>query len=234
MTDLSVLPRLWPTIALPGIAVRPATYWTVELDEMPPVEERLEGTLAWLLDAQTRQPSLAPGPDGPVGRSADADGLRSIAGGHHLPQAFVRFIEDPEPRNHVASATACFLDLGEFAVDVGDDGLLIHFLSDQQWVVHWLLFVGRDGSEAVLASSETLGFDTGDGEPIRAIDPTSWPDTIAVCADSFEEFLYRYWAMNELFFRLVIDRSGLDELPAELRRFADRYPRSAAARTIFR
>jgi hypothetical protein len=142
MTAMPGIPRLWWTIGVPGVLERRyATYWPVPLDAMPPVGRVFNGTLDWLLDWPTHDPSLQRGPDDPAERDADPKGLHAIAPGLSGPSAFRVFIEDPEPRRHVRSGTACYLDLAHFAVPVSDGGILIHFLSDQQWVLHWLLYV---------------------------------------------------------------------------------------------
>ena len=99
------------------------------------------------------------------------------------------------------------------------EGLLIHFLSDQQWVLHWLLYVGDDGTEAVIATGMPYGFDgeapsTLGGRP----DPAEELVTI-VCAETFNEFLYRFWIENEIWFAL---RDG-EPLTAEQRRYAEHY-----------
>jgi hypothetical protein len=226
VTALPGLSRRWWTIGVPGVLERRgATYWPLPLDALPTVGRAFDGTLRWLLDAPNHDPSLQCGPDDPAVRDADAGGLHAIAAGLSLPTAFGRFIEDPEPRRHIRSATACYLDLAQFAVGVNDGGLLIHFLSDQQWVLHWLLYVGPDGSEAVVVSPNPLGFDDGELEPLRVVrleDAEGW---LAVCSESFEAFLYRYWIEHELFFRLAVDRMPLEALPAELRSYAEAYPR---------
>jgi hypothetical protein len=149
-----------------------------------------------------------------------------------VPRSFRRFIEDPGPRRHVRSATACYLDLGDFPVRVSDGGTLIHFLSDQQWVLHWLLYVGPNGSEAVVTTPEPLGFDDGETEPVHDLDPGAWLGSLAVCADSFEQFLYHYWAMNELFFRLMRAKNP-EALRPDLRAYAERYPRTPSAFDLF-
>jgi hypothetical protein len=100
-------------------------------------------------------------------------------------------------------------------------------------VLHWLLYVGLDGSEAVVVTPEPLGFDDGETEPIHEVYPSAWTQTLAVCADAFEQFLYHYWAMNELFFRLAVDKVPQESLPSELRAYADRYPRTASTVDLF-
>ena len=79
------------------------------------------------------------------------------------------------------------------------EGWLIHFLSDQQWVLHWLLFVGTDGSEAVLVTESPLGFE--DERASTSVDEATLDG--GVCASSFSEFLYRFWIENEIWFRVV-------------------------------
>ena len=233
MDALSGHPRLWPSISLPGIVVGRGTYWTLDLDALPPVEALLDGSLAWLLDTPIQRGSLAEDPDERAVRDASAPELATIVGDGILSPAFRRFIEDPEPRQHIRSATACYLDLGQFPVKVGDGCQVIHFLSDQQWVLHWLLFVGADGSERVVTTPRPLGFDTGEGAPIREVDASSPEASLAVCGDSFERFLYHYWAMNELFFRVAWEKRAIDALPADLRAYAEKYPRHASEYDIF-
>lgn len=226
MSAMPGIPRHWRTIGVPGVLERLYDmYWPIPLDVMPPVGRVLDGTLNWLLDTQTYDPSLRRGPDDPAERDADAAGLLAIVPAWSYPPTFRTFIEDPEARRHIRSATACYLDLAHFAVPVSDGGVLIHFLSDQQWVLHWLLYLGRDGSEAVVVSPNSLGFDDGESEPLRLVNLNDAQDWLAVCSETFEEFLYRYWIENELFFRLAVDEMSLDALPAELRAYALAYPR---------
>ena len=233
MNPVEDLPRVWPTIWLPGINERTrSTYWMLELDAMPPVLGELDGSLAWLLATPTHQPSLQQGPDDPAERAADGAGLEAVVPGLRLPAAFERFIRDPEPRRHMRSATSCYLDLGHFATSFGD-GRLIHVLSDQQGVLHWLLWAGADGSEAVVIAEAAVGFDLGDESVPRRLDASAPEVALAVCADTFEQFLYRYWAMNELFYRLAVEKITPEALPAELAAFADAYPRARSDMEFF-
>lgn len=215
---------------MPGVLKLPPyrTYWPVPLDAMPPVGRTFDGTLHWLRDSRSHDRSLQRGPDDYPERDADAAGLQALVPGWPLPPAFRLFIEDPGPRRHIRSASACYLDLAHFSVRVSDGGMLIHFLSDQQSALHWLLYVGPDGSEAVVVSPESLGFDDGETEPLRLVDLKDPPDSLSVCSDSFEEFLYRFWIENELFFGLAVDKMPLKALPGELRAYAEAHPRDAS------
>ena len=230
MPTLDRAPRLWITIGVPNVVEnRGATYWPLSLDAMPPIGRAMSGTLHWLIDSPAHDRSLQRGPDDPAERDADGAGLQAVAAALNLPSAFRRFIDDPEPRRHVRSATACYLDLAKFAVRTDDGGTLVHFLSDQQWVLHWLLYVGPDDSEAVVVSSTPLGFDDGETAPVRELRRESAPEIVAVCSDSFEEFLYRLWIENEIWFSLVQDVVELVMLPGELQAYAAAYPRDTAS-----
>jgi hypothetical protein len=226
MSAMPGIPRHWWTIGVPGVLERRhATYWPLPLDAMPPVGRTFNGTLDWLLDTEAHNWSLQRGPDDPAERDANAAGLHAIAPGLSSPPAFRLFIEDPEPRRHIRSATACYLDLAHFAIPVSDGGVLVHFLSDQQWVLHWLLYLGPDGSEAVVVCGNPLGFDDGESEPLRLVNLSDAQDWLAVCSETFEEFLYRLWIENDLFHRLAVDETPLEALPPELRAYAMAYPR---------
>ena len=96
----------WQTIGVPGVLDVFATYSPIPLDAMPPLGRVLDGRLDWLLDAPSHDPSLQRGPDDPAERDADATGLQAIATAVSLTPTFRRFIEDPEPRRHIRSATA--------------------------------------------------------------------------------------------------------------------------------
>jgi hypothetical protein len=134
-------------------------------------------------------------------RPVDAENLTLLTTGRDIavPAAFSQFTTDPSLRKRLRSATACYLDLGDSLVVVEGGGALIHFLSDQQWVLHWSLFVGPGPSGCVIATSEPLGF-MDDGIEHFAFSPGS--DDAVICAASFSEFIYRFWVENEIWFAL--------------------------------
>ena len=140
-------------------------------------------------------------------RALTPAGLAAIAGRLPvaLPESLRLLAARPEWQRRIRSATACFLDLGDFpAVTAGEDGFLVHVLSDQQWCLHWLLYLDTAGHQAVVATPEPIGFDlsedeSGPGSVIRLDDEQLG---LTVCADTFAEFLYRFWIENEIFFAL--------------------------------
>ena len=113
-------------------------------------------------------------------------------------------------------------DLGDFAAPVVRGGQLVHFLSDQQWVSHWLLYSGTDGSEAVVVTERPLGVEADEDSPRtfeRELDPSASSEA-AVCAESFAEFLYRFWIENEIWFAHADEGRPLTD---EQRRYAEHY-----------
>ena len=155
MAALPSLPRAWWSTDLPGYREhsRPfATYSPFPYSDLPKIEPPLDPGLEWLLAQPKVQGSLGnvdPGDPVPE-RSATGSQLAALVGGTtvELPPAFRTFVSEPGPRLRVRSATACYLDLGEFRVEVAGGGSLIHFLSDQQWLLHWLLLERGRGIHA--------------------------------------------------------------------------------------
>lgn len=226
MSALPSVPRAWWSTDLPGYREHPkpfVTYSAFSYAELPSIEQPLDPGLAWLLAQPKVQGSLGDtGPGGGVPeRAATKAQLSALVGGKTIamPPAFRKFIDEPEPRLRVRSATACYLDLAEFPVEVAGGGSLIHFLSDQQWALHWLIYVGGAGSEAVLVTQTPLGFEA-DERRFARFDPAS--DEASVCAETFSEFLYRFWIENEIYFR-VFRNLEPTTFTDEQRRYAEHY-----------
>jgi hypothetical protein len=214
--QLPQLPRYWPSIDLPGYRERHTTYASFDPHGLPPIERELDDEVRWLL----REPAARR----PLEGTATLEQLDPLVAGQSsaLPPAFTTFIASGEARARIRSCTDCYVRLAEFAVPV-EGGTLVNFLSDSQSVIYWLLYCGP-GGEAVVVTSEALGFYLGDDDAetkARDLDLTS--TDACVCAESFSEFLYRFWIENEIWFRLV-DLDG-DEPPLtdEQRSYAEHY-----------
>ena len=133
-----------------------------------------------------------------------------------LPADFVHFVGDRGPglRHRLRSATDCYFDLGDSVVEV-EGGRLLHLISDSQWVFHWLLYVGDDAASAVVGSQFLAGFDLvpDDLEGFGEASPS-----YVVVANSFAEFVWRWWMDNEIFYKVEVDQVPLSQDETEYRR----------------
>lgn len=231
VTGLPTLRRRWRSIELPGFRDHPSKYSTYsdfEFADLPPIEHQLGDDLEWLRAQRPVDDSLAAtsAHDPKPAREATSEELDALLVAPHLPLpgSFETFVRAQEHRSRIRSATACYLDLADHPIPALDGGLLIHFLSDQQWALHWLLYVGPRNSEAVVVTEVPLGFEADDGSPREfpsEFDPAS--ADVAVCAETFSEFLYRFWIENEIWFRLTASNGDVSALTPEQAGYAEHY-----------
>jgi hypothetical protein len=205
--------RSWWSISLPG-REQDGTYVRADVAHLPPPPPCVD-RLDWLeATADDGYDGISTtGEDwGPTGEpnTETLDVLISDLD-INLPKSFARFIADQSLQRRVPSTTACYLDLGDTTVSVADNPgtHLIHFLSDQQFVLHWLLAIDESGNEAVIVSDKGFGiqdaffdddadddlFGWGESRPDRIV---GWPSGTEICAGTFAEFLWRFWIENKL------------------------------------
>jgi len=202
---LPFLPRAWWAADLPVYRDGGGTYDPFSYEALPPISEPLEDNFDWLR-AQPPQDEWA--------LAIDADDverklpLYSAQSGLTLPSAFTTFLRSPDLPRRLRSVTACYVELSDAPVSVlaPEPGWLIHFLSDQQYCLHWNLFVGADGSHCVLCSFDAYGiaFEENATASFRPLDLTK--EKVWVCTPSFSEFLYRYWLETEIWFALTEEK----------------------------
>jgi hypothetical protein len=121
-----------------------------------------------------------------------------------LPKAFIKFMETPSLQERIRSNTDCFLDLCSAPVPspVGD-GCLIRFLADPQGCIFWYLYLTGEGSDhAVVSSPRFYGMEV---EPWE--NEQYEPGDIVFSAESFEEFMCRFWIEKEIWY------SGWEKAP---------------------
>jgi hypothetical protein len=106
----------------------------------------------------------------------------------------------PDLQRRIRSAAGCYLDLADAAVPAADGGHLLHVLSDQQHCMHWLACLGAAGREAVLICRQPIGYHHAPARsPLPPVIPLDGVTIrLEVCADSFAQFLYRFWAENQI------------------------------------
>ena len=173
-----------------------ATYVAYPIDALPLPPRDVAG-LEWLKQAD-RHPSdyMASAFENAV-RDPSPNAVTELLGERtSLPADVVGFFRDGL-RDRLRSATDSYFDLGDSVVRV-DGGRLLHLISDSQWVFHWLLYLGDDDDSA--------GFNLDPDET------TSWQAEnwgYMVVADSFAEFIWRWWMDNEIFYRVAVEEVPL-------------------------
>jgi hypothetical protein len=123
-----------------------------------------------------------------------------------VPASLQLLARRPDLQRRIRSGTGCYLDLADFPVETTAEGTrLVHLLSDSQWIRHWFVLLDRSGRQPVLTTTAPAGFrlddDSGwweDGTPPPAHLPLDGSFGLEVCADSFAEFIYRFWIEEEL------------------------------------
>lgn len=203
----------WSGVKLGDIRPGRGTYNWYALDSLPPIRARLDGSFAWLESARGHREGAADGD------ALQATLSRLIAQCPvALPKEFIRFFGSPALRRKIRSCTGCGLDLDAAATPFpGGLGHLVRFMSDYQGCISFCLHISPCGtSHTVVATYHFAGSDRGGRPHLR--------DTTA-CADSFEEFLYRFWIENELWYALF-DNGPMPENGEE---YLAHYRRAAGA-----
>ncbi|SRR6266702_8387295 len=137
--------------------------------------------------------------------------------GLSLPDPFVRFMASPELQKHVPSCTDCHFYLPETIVPCpgSEDGYLIRFLDDQQFVLLWYLYLTASGKHSVLVAHprfHDLAESPEYAEPFRSEEERQETlKGVYVCAPSFEAFLYRFWLENTIWFNLDLHKPLTEE-----------------------
>ncbi|TCC42987.1 hypothetical protein [Kribbella sindirgiensis] len=201
MLFLTQLPHRWVTIQVPGTYSERSFATYVGYDERPPAPADV-GDFKWLRNAP-RHPEdhLADASDDAV-RDLSAQTVAELLGDDAtIPDDFARFL-DEGLRDRLRSATDSYFDLGDFIVAV-EGGRLLHLISDSQWVYHWLLYLGDEGTSVVVGTMSPAGFTPDPDDP--PLDSTEY----VVVADSFAEFTWRWWMDNEIFYHSAVDRTSL-------------------------
>lgn len=205
MNKFSRLKRGWCFSELPNYRPHPdrfATYSLFSYAELPPIDTDIDDDFAWLSVQSVKKHSLSenfypPAEKPDLSKITELEKNLKIA----LPEEFVLFMKSADLHTKVRSCTDCYLELPDFAVNTNgvEDGLLVHFLSDSEYVLHWFLYLNSVGENCILVSGNPYGIQGLDSPVSIDIDNES----VWFCAPSFNEFIYRFWLENEIWFTLV-------------------------------
>lgn len=209
----SELSRAWRSIALPGYRDIRGTYSRFDVSDIPAITRTFDGTFSWLRAA----------PDSPVsasigGRDMGSE-LKAIAADRwsELPKPLRVFLRSPVLQAKIPSVTACWNNFGTRLEPAGmGGGTLLRVISDQQDCLHWFVRLLGPGRHDTVVSPFPYCDDLGDwtDEELALYDPV-----LEVCADSFEEFIWRFWIENSIWLAL----RGESPLTAEQERYLSFY-----------
>lgn len=205
----------WWSFELPGYRACDSTYCLFPYDSLPPLDQSLfRGDFQWLAPLgdmmQERMAIYRPPEEEAIKLGPRLNQLAASAArlGLHLPAAFLAFMESPHLLNQIPSCTACYFDLAERIVQipVEDGGYLIRFLNDQQAVLLWYLYLTPQSESCVVVSPVMFDHEKLDGVSAETI-----RTNIDHCAPSFEEFIYRFWLENSIWFASEEGRALTEE-----------------------
>jgi hypothetical protein len=183
---------------------------------LPQLPEHLfNGDLGWLsshaagADAYYMEPCVVP-------RLAMREVEHRLAhSGLYLPSAFVSFMTNPALQQRIPSCNGSGWQMSEPAPSPFEEhGRLVRFGHDSQGCWYVYLYLAADGSCPVVGSSE-LFTPEGD-EPLWELSresPVEFLGTTFWVAPDFEQFLYRYWVDNVIWFHLVDQHRPAADLP---------------------
>lgn len=191
------------------------TYQPVPYDALPPLPKRVGTDFAWL--------RVAPEPTDALS-VIDADDAPSVeefgpkievltAAAHSLalavPPLLRPFMTEPELHGRVPTCTACYIDLPARLVPLpgGIPGRLLRFMNDQQCCLIWYLHLLPGGGHQVVCGAPEF-YDDATGATLEDI---CTPGDLTICASTFEDFVYRFWLENTLWYAIRLKRSLTDD-----------------------
>ncbi len=122
----------------------------------------------------------------------------------NLPEPFLRFMRDFDLQSKVPTCTSCFLELSDDFVPVPEAAghFLLRFLNDSQSCVMWYLVLSPKGTTSVVASEYFFEPDIFDVMEYQEVKREDVFREAFLCADTFTEFLYRFWVENSIWYSL--------------------------------
>lgn len=194
------------------------TYALVPYDHLPRVDSTsFNGSFAWLQQSPIGGCDVLDFDDEYSPQQADLASLAAEAhrNGSPLPDPFVTFLTNPDLHRRVPTCTACYLSLSDRLIDVPEraSGRLLRFMNDQQCVLLWYLYLKRDQVPAVVVGVpqfDDVANDESFDDAVRLVE-------LHFCAPTFEEFMYRFWIENAIWYSL----EGRCSLTAEQRMYLD-------------
>ncbi len=213
--------RGWITAGHSSLWNCDSTYCYVPCELLPAVDAA--GDLRWLKDvspqlANTISDTCTLGSADNEIQNLEAIAAEAGARGLKLPDSFLRFMGSPDLQRLVPSCTACYLELSDELTPLpeAEGDFLLRFMNDSQACCLWYLWLRQGETPRVLAARY---FFEPDIFAAMACDGVEYDDAVRgalLCADSFPDFLYRFWIENTIWYSLH-DRMALTPRQQEYR-----------------
>jgi uncharacterized protein (TIGR02996 family) len=204
-----------------GTGIGPAreaggTYERFQYHDQPPLPvETFDGTFAWLRVSE-------PESSYSHGRMWKAFCAEKRKHGYFVPGEFERFLSDQDLPARIKSCTDNYFQdpPRSKAADSTpsaewEDGLFVSFYADSQYCVLWGILLPREPGRyaPILAGPPEALFpsDSSDAEGPEAYDPGK----PVLAASQFEQFIFRWWIENEIWYATVWDETRRRLTPTE-------------------
>ena len=239
-SELTPFQSRWYSFGLGEARPCKGTYCFYPIDSLPPIPESLfQGTFHWLIpmDVDIEQLEQQNYSSSEKYASIVAETLRlrelmTLAQqlGLSLPDTFLRFMASPKLLNRIPSCTDCFFELSKKIVPCpgSENGYIIRFLNASQWLNAWYLYLTPQGEHCIIIAVPWLDL-LDDPEYLTSITEEERRETFEgkgtyVCAPSFEEFMYRFWLENIIWYKHIWFQ-GKKPLTEEEQRYLAHYTR---------
>lgn len=224
---VSLLKKRWYFIPLPGYREfrenELRNYDEFEWIYLPPIDHPLTGEFEWLKKIDNKFSNslgkidyAALGLSVFDGEPVQRDFLKPnfpfllenmSKRGRPLPLDFQRFVGSEDLYTRIRSCTDCHFDLSVLPARViyPISGLLFTFLVDSQSSPCWSLFIDdASGQTLILESRNRFGYTQHDlktwAKDLKEEQIDLSTEFVYICAYSFEEFMFRFWIENEIWY----------------------------------
>lgn len=194
-----------------GTGIGPAreadgTYERFRYHDQPPLPvETFDGTFQWLQGSRPRFSYK----QGPKWKTFCAE---KRSEGYFVPREFERFLSDDDLKARIQSCTDNYFErppapnkADSAPSALREDGLLVTFYADSQYCVLWAILLPKEPGRyaPIFAGPPGALFPHAGGPDDSSYDPGQ----PVLAASQFEQFVYRWWIENEIWYATIWNES---------------------------
>lgn len=203
--DIEKIQKVWMTSGHGELWGCDSTYCGVDYGKVPKIGD-FKNDFSWLFTNDSHQYSCTlDSLDNKIDNLKDVvEKCRLL--GLSISDSFIKFLSNQNLQAQVPTCTACFLELSESPIPVpcNPGYYALRFMNDSQSCVMWYLLLKNDLPNTVVASSLFYDRDIF-GAMINEDDPFDYSDIVSEtveCAETFPEFIYRFWIENSIWYSI--------------------------------